>query len=133
MCGAMTEPRLMRALGDTDEYIRAWAIQLLAEDQHPSTAALERFADLAKSDPSPVVRLYLASAMQRTPVAQRLTVLDPLVNHAEDATDQNLPLMYWYALEPVVGADKKVGAQMVAKVKIPKLRELIARRLTDTK
>jgi putative membrane-bound dehydrogenase-like protein len=131
MCGAMTEPRLMRALGDTDEYIRAWAIQLLAEDQHPSTAALERFADLAKSDPSPVVRLYLASAMQRTPIAHRMAVLDPLVNHAEDATDQNLPLMYWYALEPVVGADKKAGAQMLAKVKIPKLRELIARRLTD--
>jgi hypothetical protein len=129
----MTEQRLMRALGDTDEYIRGWAIQLLAEDQHPSTAALERFAEMAKADPSPVVRLYLASAMQRTPIAQRPSVLEPLVNHAEDATDQNLPLMYWYALEPVVGADKKVGAQMLGKVKIAKLRELIARRMTDKK
>jgi hypothetical protein len=84
---------------------------------------------LAKADASPVVRMYLASAMQRTPVAQRLAVLEPLLNHAEDASDQNLPLMYWYALEPVVGADKKVGAQMLGKVKIAKVRELIARRM----
>jgi putative membrane-bound dehydrogenase-like protein len=129
VCGAMTEQRLMRALGDSDEYVRAWAIQLLAEDQKPSGAAVERFAEMAKSDASPVVRLYLASAMQRTPVGQRLAVLEPLLEHAEDASDQNLPLMYWYALEPVVGADKKVGAQMLGKVRIAKVRELIARRV----
>ena len=34
--------------------------------------ALEKFAAMAKGDASPVVRLYLASAMQRTPVAQRM-------------------------------------------------------------
>jgi hypothetical protein len=51
------------------------------------------------------------------------------VAHGEDAEDQNLPQMYWYALEPVVGADKKVGAEMLAKVKIAKVRELIARRM----
>jgi hypothetical protein len=39
--------------------------------------------------------------------------------------------MYWYALEPVVGADKKTRAQMLAQLKIPKLRELIAPRMTD--
>jgi hypothetical protein len=128
-CGGMGETRLIRALGDTDEYVRAWAIQLLAEDQRPSPGALERFAELAKSDPSPVVRLYLASAMQRTPLEQRGTVLEALLNHAEDAQDQNLPLMYWYALEPVVGADKKVGAQMLGRVKIAKVRELVARRM----
>jgi hypothetical protein len=129
VCGAMTEQRLMRALGDSDEYVRAWAIQLLAEDQKPSGAAVERFAEMAKSDASPVVRLYLASAMQRTPVGQRLAVLEALLERAEDASDQNLPLMYWYALEPVVGADKRVGAQMLGKVKIAKVRELIARRM----
>jgi hypothetical protein len=129
MCGAMDEKRLMRALGDTDEYVRGWAIQLLAEDQKPSAATLERFAELAKADPSPVVRLYLASAMQRTPLEQRLPVLEALLSHAEDASDQNLPLMYWYALEPVVAADKKAAAGMLGKAKIAKVRELIARRL----
>jgi putative membrane-bound dehydrogenase-like protein len=128
-CGAMNEKRLLRALTDQDEYVRGWAIQLLAEDQKPSAEALERFAEMAKADASPVVRLYLASAMQRTPIEQRRPVLEALLNHAEDATDQNLPAMYWYALEPAVGADKKYGAGMLGKVKIAKVRELIARRM----
>ena len=112
-----------------DEYIRAWAIQLLAEDRKPSAGALEKFLALAKADASPVVRLYLASAMQRTPIDQRKAVLEALLGHDEDAGDQNLPQMYWYALEPAVGADKRFGAAMLGKTKIAKVRELIARRM----
>ena len=76
-----------------------------------------------------LVRLYLASAMQRTPIAQRKPILETLIGHAEDAADQNLPLMYWYALEPVVGGDAKSAVGMLAKTKIPKVRELITRRM----
>jgi hypothetical protein len=130
MCGALDDGRLMNGLADPDEYIRAWSIQLLAEDKKPSTVALEKFAALAKGDPSPLVRLYLASAMQRTPLEQRRPTMEALLAHAEDATDQNLPLMYWYALEPVVGADKKEAAAMLGKIKIAKVREFVARRMT---
>jgi uncharacterized protein YbaP (TraB family) len=75
------------------------------------------------------VRLYLASAMQRLPVAQRVPVLTHLLAHAEDATDQNLPLMYWYATEPVVAADKKAAVQLLSVCKIPKVRQFITRRM----
>jgi hypothetical protein len=129
ICGAMDEARLMKALGDRDEYVRSWAIQLLAEDKQPPAAALAKFAEMAKADASPVVRLYLASAMQRTPIEQRRGVMEALLAHEEDASDQNLPYMYWYALEPVVGADKKAAVELLAKVKIAKVRELIARRM----
>jgi len=130
MCGGMDDARLTRALTDSDEYMRAWAIQLLAEDKKPSQATLEKFAAMAKDDASPVVRLYLASAMQRTPVEQRRPVLEALLAHEEDATDQNLPLMYWYATEPVVGADVKAAAGLLGKIKIAKVREFVARRMT---
>jgi hypothetical protein len=123
------DARLLKALQDSNEYVRGWAIQLLAEDKSPSAAALEQFAALAKDDPSPVVRLYLASAMQRTSITQRKAILETLIAHAEDATDQNLPLMYWYALEPVVAGDPKSAVTMLAKTKIPKVRELITRRM----
>jgi hypothetical protein len=129
MCGALDEGRKVKGLADADEFVRAWAIQLLAEDRKPSAAALEKFAAMAKGDASPVVRLYLASAMQRTPIEQRKPIMEALLTHEEDATDQNLPLMYWYALEPVVGADAKGAAAMLGKVKIAKVRELIVRRM----
>jgi hypothetical protein len=57
-------------------------------------------------------------------------VLEALLAHAEDASDQNLPFMYWYALEPVVGADKKAAAALLTKVKIPQVREYVARRMS---
>ncbi len=58
-----------------------------------------------KSDQSPVVRLYLASALQRMPLAERWDILKGLVRHSRDDEDHNLPLMYWYAAEPLAEAD----------------------------
>ncbi len=129
-CDALDELRLTQGLADSDEYVRAWSIQLLAEDRRPTAEALAEFERLAKSDRSPVVRLYLAAAMQRTPVEQRRGVLEALFAHGEDAADRNLPQMYWYALEPVVAADPKGAvARLMPKVKIAKLREWIVRRV----
>ena len=68
-----------------------------------------RFAELARTDPSPVVRLYLASALQRLPLENRWEILAGLVGHAEDAADHNLPLMYWYAAEPLAAARRVAG------------------------
>ena len=72
-------------------YVRAWAIQLLCEDSAPAAPALEKFATLAKSDRSPVVRLYLASALQRLPHEKRWPIAEALAAHREDAADHNLP------------------------------------------
>ena len=39
----------------------------------------------------------------------RWAVLEGLVAHAEDAGDHNLPLMYWYAAEPLADVDAGTG------------------------
>src|SRR4029453_12039472 len=72
--GGTTDKRLLEALKSTYEYERAWAIQFAAEKRSVSEPLRAEFARLAKEDPSPVVRLYLASAAQRIPIEQRLAV-----------------------------------------------------------
>ena len=121
---------LRRPDNTTSEFTRAWTIQLLCEDKKPGAAALAEFARFAQDDPSPVVRLYLASACQRLTVAERTPIVEALIAHAEDATDQNLPLMYWFATEPLVAASPLKGALLLGKAKIPVLREYITRRMT---
>ncbi|MGB7160312.1 MAG: family 16 glycoside hydrolase, partial [Tepidisphaeraceae bacterium] len=92
---------------------------------------LEKLPHLAQSDPSPIVRLYIASAAQRIPLDQRWPILEALVAHSEDAADHNLPLMYWYAAEPAVGANTERAIALARRAAIPLIREFIARRLTN--
>ena len=89
-------------LSDQSEHVRGWSIQLLCEGTPPAEETLAKFRELAKSDPSPVVRLYLAAALQRLPLAARWGIAEGLHSHPEDAEDANLPLMDWYGVEPLV-------------------------------
>lgn len=129
--GGLTEQIALEQLRDTSEYIRAWAIQFLAEDRNASEAARLEFARFAKRDPSPFVRLYLAAALQRMPVEQRPPILEGLLAHAEDAQDHNLPLMYLYATEPVAAQSPPLGITLMTKSKIPLVRQFIARRMAS--
>ena len=127
--GGFTEDLALQLLNHKDPHVRGWSVQLHLEQRQASSSILARMAELAKTDESPVVRLYLASGAQRLPVEQRRPVVEALLQHEEDAQDQNLPLMYWYAAEPLAAADVKAGAILAAKSKIPRVREYISRRM----
>jgi putative membrane-bound dehydrogenase-like protein len=127
----LDEADMLELLKDRDAILRGWAIQLLCENKKPSAAARGEFARMAREDKSPIVRMYLASGMTRTPIAQRAEILAGLLSHAEDATDPNLPHLYWYATEPVIAANKTAAIQLLAKTKIPKVRQYITRRLAS--
>src|SRR5690606_1289853 len=101
----LSDDDLTNLLSHESEYIRSWAVQLLAEDKTVPDAARGRFAEMARQDPSALVRLYLASAAQRMAPEQRWDIVAGLSKHAEDKDDHNLPLMVWYAAEPLVALD----------------------------
>ena len=120
----------MLALLDHDsEYIRSWAIQLLLERTQPSSDAIRQFAKMARQDRSALVRLYLASGLQRVPPAERWDVLAGLLASDEDASDQNLPLMVWYAAEPVVELDMPRALDLAAWTTLPQFFAFTAQRI----
>ena len=120
---------IARRLSDSEAVIRAWTIQLATEQGRPATSILSRFAEMARTDPSPVVRLYLAAALQRLPLPDRWEIVEALVGHGADATDHNLPLMYWYGTEPLAGLDASRAARLASGSKIPLIQEFMARRI----
>src|SRR5690606_25230767 len=61
----ISERQALDLLDHTEEYVRGWAIQLIAEGKDVAADARRRFESLAKRDTSALVRLYLASALQR--------------------------------------------------------------------
>ena len=61
----------INADGSGNEYLRAWAIQLHLESGSAHGTIGKKLVELASTDPSPVVRLYLASGLQRLELAER--------------------------------------------------------------
>ena len=145
--GGLSQDRLAGLLVHEDEHVRAWAIQFLADESEVNafqasratvkanphsvcpSEVMQHFAEMARDDPSQVVRLYLASAVQRLPFAQRWPILKGLVSHVEDVGDNNLPRMYWFGLEPMVPEHPRESLQLAVAGKVPALQEFVARRL----
>ncbi len=143
---AADEPLLLAQLRDPNEHIRTWAIRFLTDtwpldtvmSQRPQVAsfltpltALKKLTGLAQTDSSGLVRLALASTLQRLPTALRSRLAAPLMAHREDANDHNLPLLIWYGLIPLGDVDPDVLASLAGKCELPVTRKFIARRLAE--
>ncbi len=77
------------------------------------------------------MRLYVASALQRLPLAASWNLLPGLLARSEDAGDHNLPLMDWYAAEPLAEVDATRALRLAAEGKIPLVLSFMARRVTE--
>lgn len=119
---------LLQQLGHASEYVRGWAVRFLCEDREPPTEALERFRQVAAAGDSAHVRLQIASALQRLPLDSRWPIAEALVARADDADDQNLPLMNWYAIEPLVESNLERFVKLAQAARQPLVRRHIARR-----
>ncbi|MEO5999520.1 MAG: PVC-type heme-binding CxxCH protein [Chitinophagaceae bacterium] len=129
--GGFNSTELTSILGDKNEYIRAWAIQLLCEDHNPPAEAIAKFIVMSREDHSPVVRLYLASALQRISKEPRWSIAGELMKHPEDSADHNLPKMIWFGMEPLVKENADRALSLAATCEIPMLAEFISRRTVD--
>jgi hypothetical protein len=66
------------------------------------------------------VRRSLASAAQGLTSEERWGLLASLLSHSEDATDHNLPHLYWYAMEPLAEVDAARALKLAADAKLPR-------------
>ena len=83
------------------------------------------------ANPDGLVRLHLASALQRLPLPERYPIATALAANAQDATDRQQPLLIWYGIEPAVVPFPDKAIALALSSKIPTVRKLIARRLTE--
>ena len=126
--GSLDDALLAGALQDADPAVRGWAVRLIAQQW---TAGVPALASLAKTEASPLVRRELASALSYLPLAQRAAIAEPLLARAEDAADHNIPLLLWYGIEPLVGADAERGLALAALCRHPRTSDFIYRRLAS--
>ncbi len=134
--GSFDEAFFDSLFSDASPHVRSWALRLQMEQQKNllQPQQLELVAQLAANDDSPVVRRAITSAVDKLPLNDRWSILPALVGHAADATDHNLPLMYWYAMEPLaeVDPDRALALGMAAGETHPQLREFMLRRMAGS-
>jgi len=143
--GATDSAMLHPLLTHSQESVRAWAIRLLTDRLPLDTVLSQRvgpsvepgkelptaLVDRARTDSSGLVRLVLASTLQRLPLKERAELATALVARSEDANDHNIPLLVWYGLIPLGDSDPMALARIGAECRLPMTRRLIARRLAE--
>lgn len=88
----------VKLLQHSNEHVRSWAVRLLG-DGYKSGDECEALIELAKRETSPTVRSQLACTAKRLPSPQGPRIALELLYHAEDQSDQHIPLLIWWALE----------------------------------
>jgi len=143
--GRLSREAIDRALGDDDEHVRTWGVRLLTDDLPLDTATGVARADAtpldtgrlaplltrAAEDPSGLVRLALASTLQRLPPVDRPRLAAALLAHGEDAHDHNLPALIWFGLMPLAEQDPAALITLALEGRFPDVRIWTGRRVGE--
>ncbi len=124
---------LANLVNDPDETVRAWAARLGMGEGRADSSVLKAWITRVQlsGEPSPRVRLAIASSAGRLPESDRLDLLLPLTRNLADTTDPVLPLMLWYSLEPALNTPV-ARAQLLSQPTLPQIVRWLARRAAET-
>lgn len=137
-CQQLAASDLEKAMRDTDEHVRGWAVRFLV--QPSSTSKPEDYnkllntgvlTKLSANEASPLVRLELASAAQRLEPKLALGIVSSLITHGEDSSDHNLPLMVWYAVSRLLETSPAEIIAQLDRNQIPLVGEFAARQIAQ--
>lgn len=98
--GGFDDKIAIEALHHKDPFVRMWAVRLVGDknDKISNTVSNE-LSRLASTEAHPEVRSQLASTAKRLPVQKALPIIKNLLKSHNDATDPDIPLQIWWAIE----------------------------------
>jgi putative membrane-bound dehydrogenase-like protein len=88
-------------IGHGNESVRSWVIRFA-----PELLTRDSLEQTARKDSSAAVRLQVAASAQRLQPDMALPILSSLAMNSQDANDAAIPLMIWFAFEPLVSKDR---------------------------
>ena len=99
LCGGLSHAEALTALDHADPFVRLWTVRLLGDGQRVSPELAGKMAALAATEPNLEVRNQLAATAKRLAAQDGLAIVRSLALRAEDAEDNRLPLLIWWAIE----------------------------------
>lgn len=113
------------ALKDGDPSVRGWGIRLGTETPSVAERLAPTMLELASRETSPIVRRFLASAIQRLPSEAAWKVASALSMHPEDSEDRILPSLLWDGIALRMPSDPERAFQIAGKTGMTRLADWI--------
>jgi putative heme-binding domain-containing protein len=133
LMGKLDDPARLAALAHRDAAIRRWAVRLIGDERElPADSIVARLTEMAASEADPQVRSQLASTVRRLPASVSLPMLREMFAHDPDADDPHVPLLLWWALEPLAVSQRDSVLEMFGTTELwekPLVRRTILPRL----
>ena len=82
-----------------NEYVRAWMIRLIGDDEKVTETTAQSLTNIAAVEKSHVVVAQLACTARRLSPQQEINIVDALLENPLVSDDPQLPLLVWWAQE----------------------------------
>lgn len=105
-CNGFNERIALIALAHPDPYVKAWAVRLAGDAGPVSAPVANQLVQLAQAGGHPEVSSQLACTAKRLPGPLAVRILEGLLNGGSDATDTDIPLLTWWAIESKAETDR---------------------------
>ncbi len=99
LCGGLTAEETVKALHHADPFVRLWTVRLLGDARRVTPSLATQLSVVAAKEPNLEVRNQLAATAKRLPARESLALVRVLALRSEDATDNRMPLLLWWAIE----------------------------------
>ena len=106
-CGGLNESAVLKALDHPDPFVRLWTVRVLCDENKVSPIMVEKLVHAAQAEDNLETRNQLACSARRLPAQQCLAIVRNLLEHDEDANDNRMPLLLWWAIESKAEADRE--------------------------
>ncbi len=103
----LTDDVALKSLAHPDAYVRLWTTRLLCDATKVSPAVAEKLVQIARIEDNLEARNQLACSARRLPAGDGLRIVRNLLEHDEDAKDNRMPLLLWWAIESKAETDRE--------------------------
>ncbi len=103
---------LKKLLANPNPAVRAWTVRLACDDRVVSEATAEAIRSLASTEKNVKVLCQIASSAKRLPGEDAIPIMSALLSRDLPEADLALPLLMWWAIEPLTGSPDLVLSQL---------------------
>lgn len=106
--GFLNDDIVQIGLAHTDPFVRMWSVRLSCDFKEAAPNIVDKLAEMSLTESDPEVRSQIACSVKRLPGVAAIPIIKGLLMNENDASDPDIPLLIWWALESKAESDRSL-------------------------